>query len=40
MRSCFNACVLLRHETTTEALESILAQGPARGKLGGVVDGP
>ena len=34
------ACVLLRHETTAETLKSILAQGRARGKLGGVVDGP
>ena len=40
MRSRLNACVLLWHETTAEALESILAQGRARGKLGGVVDGP
>ena len=40
MRSCLNACVPLRHKTTVETLESILAQGRARGKLGGVVDGP
>ena len=40
IRSCLNACVLLRHETTAETVEFILAQGRARGKLGGVVDGP
>jgi len=36
MRSCLNACVLLRHETTAKTIESILAQGRARGKLAGV----
>jgi len=36
MRSCLNTCVLLRHEITAETFESILAQGRARGKLGGV----
>ena len=40
MRPCLNACVLLKHETTPETLEFILAQGRARGKLGEVVDGP
>ena len=26
MRSCLNACVPLRHKTTAETLESVLAQ--------------
>jgi len=35
MRSCLNACVPLRHETTAETLESIFARGRAKVKLGG-----
>ena len=34
MRSCLNACVPLRHETTVETLESIFAQGRTKFKLG------
>jgi len=34
MRSCLNACVALRHETTAETLEFIFAQGRAKVNLG------
>ena len=34
MRSCLNACVPSRHETTVETLEFIFAQGRAKVKLG------
>ena len=40
MRSCLDACVSLRHETTEKLLSSSLLRDEQRLSLGELVDGP